>query len=86
MTAHLWSEQGEQFCRQCGYMRASVENTHACSGRHGVLGPAAGAPLVSLALACEALADVLVDYDVPTGRIVTEFRQTVSVYEESADA
>lgn len=40
----------------------------------------ANAYLVAIHLAAEALADVLVDYDVPAKRIVAEFRQTVGVH------
>lgn len=33
-------------------------------------------------LATEALADVLVDYNVPAGRVVAEFKETVAAYVE----
>lgn len=36
--------------------------------------------LVPLQLAAEALADVLVDYNVPAGRLVAEFRETLAAY------
>lgn len=39
---------------------------------------------VSLQVVLDALADVLVDYDVPTTRIIAEVRQTVAEYVEVA--
>lgn len=42
-----------------------------------------GTVSVPLQIAVEALADVLVDYDVPTGRILAEFKQTIAVYAEA---
>lgn len=68
-------------CRTCGHEKHILRDARCrdCVA----LGLDGEAPRVLVQVAAEALADVLVDYDVPAGRILAEFRQTLAVYRET---